>query len=206
MSTATVERDVFVINEATCSRCGLPWADCKCRTTRNQETGVKHAGGTASGSSSILFGTTGEANGHVHYLEVDSQGYGRTRIVQGHTHEVKAFRVQPADGHTHPLEKSWLLDHASHPMVQNLGKETPLGTPTWNFDKPDANAKRKATIIKQLVGNAGKPSKGGEPPMGQLTWALGDEEEPCDNCDEESEIVANDNDGQPMPQRTWSFD
>jgi len=49
---------------------------------------------------------TGETNGHSHTATVDEEtGDGSTNEVEGHSHDVVAWEVQEAEGHTHSLSK-----------------------------------------------------------------------------------------------------
>lgn len=62
---------------------------------------------------------TGEMDGHKHSADVDAEGNGKTNEVNGHSHEVAAFKVGEAGGHTHSLKKP----EAGPPMDEEEGKE-----------------------------------------------------------------------------------
>lgn len=46
---------------------------------------------------------TGKVSGHAHDVELDANGDGTTSEADGHTHEVRAWEVLDAGGHSHPL-------------------------------------------------------------------------------------------------------
>ena len=57
-------------------------------------------------------GTTGETDKHVHSVNLDDDGNGKTATVSGHSHDVVEFEVMEADGHSHELTKDNLDEKA----------------------------------------------------------------------------------------------
>lgn len=99
----------------------------------------------------------------------------------------------------------------------NRGEEKPMSHPqTWDFAKkvestPTVNAgKGPAPTMRETVNNQ-QPNDQGVRPLGAKTWAFDPEPEPCTNCDddedgdEDDEMVVNDDEEQPMSNRTWEF-
>lgn len=146
---------------------------------------AKPAKGQQSGSTPLLFGRTGEAGvapGHSHPLECDSNGYGTTRTVEGHAHQIERFVVGEGGSppHVHPLDRAALMPKQT--MSGNV-EETPLyphGIPTVESFNARQGGKPILRYPKVLVQNAE-----GDDPMGVPVL-----EEPCDDCPDH-DLVAN---------------
>jgi hypothetical protein len=98
--------------------------------------------------SKKLIGDTGSNQGHTHTLEVDQDGFGFTSFQDDHFHSIedfkvkKNFRLKPANGHTHTLDRESLVDTAI--------RDAPTIT---NKEEFDMNKKERTKIVNDLVTN-----------------------------------------------------
>ena len=65
---------------------------------------MKELKGLAEKAKKVMI-ETGEADGHKHAANVDAEGNGQTNEVSGHAHQVQAFKVVAAGGHSHTMQK-----------------------------------------------------------------------------------------------------
>ena len=88
--------------------------------------------------NSRLIGFTGEADNHIHGVQIDEDGFGVTEFKDGHVHLIKDFRVQSADGHKHGLERTTLMDS---------------GINNTHTKEATMDVAKKKTIVDNLVTN-----------------------------------------------------
>ena len=69
-------------------------------------------------------GTTGETDKHVHSVNLDDDGNGKTATVSGHSHDVVEFEVMEADGHSHELTKDNLDEKAFEKRISGKDKSS----------------------------------------------------------------------------------
>lgn len=93
-------------------------------------------------NSASLVGYTGRTKEHQHVATVNSEGgNGITNEVDGHRHQVKKFRVlkDARGGHTHPLDKTGLVDSGVRNQLENKESEMDDATKKTAIDGLIAN-------------------------------------------------------------------